>query len=447
VGDEVINSGIFRMVNGSIETIAIPGGPANGAGPGVTFKSLLNLIAFNDDNLTATRVQLMGPGINVSNDSGLYLTWFGGFQLGIREGNAAPGVPGTSCDGFGFTMPLLGSDGQIAFDVSLKGATDVSSSRWRGWPGAVTSLAKEGDPTPEGGVFGGLTPYFWTMSLSDSGAAFRSPIETVTGAKQAIWHASGGAANTVSSLAVEGDLGPLGFYETIGSQVPNTSGDGRTIFTARFAAFGLPDAEDSAILSVASGEAAAVLLCEGDWAYGFGAGVEIDDVASFDNYAAFATNDTGWTLIRAQVRGPGINKTNTIGFWTIDPDGDIHYVGRTGVFLSFDGEPVRLVETISPQFGVGPQSGRRSSINNRGDVALAIRFTNGDAAVVVAQLPSARPGDINLDGAVDAKDLAMLLGAWGTNGPVGTGGDVDLDGDTDGQDLGALLGAWGPCRN
>jgi len=48
-------------------------------------------------------------------------------------------------------------------------------------------------------------------------------------------------------------------------------------------------------------------------------------------------------------------------------------------------------------------------------------------------------GDLNGDGAVDASDLAVLLGAWGANG-----GPADLDGDgqVNASDLAVLLGAW-----
>lgn len=50
------------------------------------------------------------------------------------------------------------------------------------------------------------------------------------------------------------------------------------------------------------------------------------------------------------------------------------------------------------------------------------------------------PGDIDGNGAVDAADLAALLGAWGT-------ADADLNGSgsTDAADLSILLGSWGGC--
>jgi hypothetical protein len=56
--------------------------------------------------------------------------------------------------------------------------------------------------------------------------------------------------------------------------------------------------------------------------------------------------------------------------------------------------------------------------------------------------PDACVGDLSADGAVDAADLGILLGAWGTTGPMG---DLNGDGAVDGSDLASLLGAWGTC--
>lgn len=53
--------------------------------------------------------------------------------------------------------------------------------------------------------------------------------------------------------------------------------------------------------------------------------------------------------------------------------------------------------------------------------------------------PSCNPADLNCDGHVDAQDLAILLGAWGSAGP----GDLNADGHVDAQDLAILLGSWG----
>jgi endonuclease/exonuclease/phosphatase family metal-dependent hydrolase len=50
--------------------------------------------------------------------------------------------------------------------------------------------------------------------------------------------------------------------------------------------------------------------------------------------------------------------------------------------------------------------------------------------------------DLNNDGNTDGADLGLLLGAWGTSGPLA---DINNDGNVDGADLGILLGAWGAC--
>ncbi|MBL9121788.1 MAG: hypothetical protein JNL80_17925 [Phycisphaerae bacterium] len=51
------------------------------------------------------------------------------------------------------------------------------------------------------------------------------------------------------------------------------------------------------------------------------------------------------------------------------------------------------------------------------------------------------PVDLNGSGAVDAGDLAILLGEWGGAGSA----DFNSNGVVEGGDLAVLLGAWGPC--
>jgi hypothetical protein len=64
------------------------------------------------------------------------------------------------------------------------------------------------------------------------------------------------------------------------------------------------------------------------------------------------------------------------------------------------------------------------------------------AAVTLSISLPACPADLNRSGQVDAADLAILLGGWGS-----TAGEADLDGNgtVGGSDLAILLGAWGVC--
>jgi hypothetical protein len=54
-------------------------------------------------------------------------------------------------------------------------------------------------------------------------------------------------------------------------------------------------------------------------------------------------------------------------------------------------------------------------------------------------------GDLNLDGAVNAADLAILLGAWGSSACAGSAccaPDLTNDGVIDAADIAVLLGQW-----
>jgi len=57
------------------------------------------------------------------------------------------------------------------------------------------------------------------------------------------------------------------------------------------------------------------------------------------------------------------------------------------------------------------------------------------------------PADIDGSGAVNAIDLAIVIGYWGTDGgrqyPQA---DIDGSGEIDGADLATLLGSWGACE-
>jgi autotransporter-associated beta strand protein len=65
---------------------------------------------------------------------------------------------------------------------------------------------------------------------------------------------------------------------------------------------------------------------------------------------------------------------------------------------------------------------------------------NGVANGVMLEIAVA--GDVNLDGAVNGKDLAVVLADWGKTGQTWAQGDVTYDGVVNGKDLAVILANW-----
>ncbi|TVQ55342.1 MAG: hypothetical protein EA377_03570, partial [Phycisphaerales bacterium] len=133
---------------------------------------------------------------------------------------------------------------------------------------------------------------------------------------------------------------------------------------------------------------------------------------------------------------------NDMGMWVREADGEWHYVIRRGQYMALEDGVFRVVDTFAVLPGYGLHTGYRPGINNRGDIAMRINFTDGTSAIVVAELPACI-GDLNNDDMVNVFDLLMLLESWGVcnNCPA----DLNDDGSVNVFDLLALLENWGAC--
>lgn len=125
-----------------------------------------------------------------------------------------------------------------------------------------------------------------------------------------------------------------------------------------------------------------------------------------------------------------------------------------GTLYAVDGGAVKAFEKSSAGGWTPGDAGALNGIDVGSMVRIAKSRSNFDPALHDTadwqnvddpeQLGTLVPdclGDLDGNGAVDAADLAILLGGWG-----GTGlGDLDQSGVIDGGDLARLLGAWGSC--
>lgn len=106
---------------------------------------------------------------------------------------------------------------------------------------------------------------------------------------------------------------------------------------------------------------------------------------------------------------------------------------RVCAFINGQGHDFVSNQVLGP-IGGGPNLGEPRALNFAnipGEQFFTVTASSGPAC----------PADLDGNGAVDASDLAALLGGWGT-----ANGDIDGSGSTDAADLAALLAAWGSCN-
>ncbi len=121
--------------------------------------------------------------------------------------------------------------------------------------------------------------------------------------------------------------------------------------------------------------------------------------------------------------------------------------GSVKVFAPTAASPGWTPDATSPFNGL-PGGGRiamlRNSTNYDPNFHSGPQWFNLLPADIGEQAPDVLDclADQNADGSVDAADLAVLLGAWGTGGDAG---DINQDATVNGADLALLLGAWGRC--
>lgn len=155
---------------------------------------------------------------------------------------------------------------------------------------------------------------------------------------------------------------------------------------------------------------------------------------SCDRQAARFTEETGWEIF--SICGP------YNGAVDINDHGDMVMQIQLKSYVRFEGLGTYLIEDlivneIGEWYAITFAS---LAINNARQLVVTATNPTTNQTGVLLLTPVAIPGDIDGDGAVDAADLAALLGAWGQC--RGCGADVNEDGVVDAADLAILLGNW-----
>ena len=203
-----------------------------------------------------------------------------------------------------------------------------------------------------------------------------------------------------------------------------------------------------------------------------------------DGYCSASCSDTTYEFIASvELPGTGINRASgSSGYADYTTDIGVMSPGQSVGIAIVNGDPqweddILSVyidwnadedfddtgEEVATGSGVGPYSLGFTVPTGQpeGDTRMRIRLHDGgfdgmapcgtaqygeveDYTIRVEAGSTPCVGDVNDDGEVDAADLGLLSGSWGSC-PSPCAADLNGDGDVDAADLGLLIGAWGVC--
>ncbi len=139
---------------------------------------------------------------------------------------------------------------------------------------------------------------------------------------------------------------------------------------------------------------------------------------------------SGWEFVG------GCATTTAAG--SINARGDCSgYVLNGGIWMSFVGETNVAPGELLAESEAGWFITGLGTVTDGREILASGRFGAGGTTQLLRLVPEPA-ADLDGDGRVNAADLAILLGAWGTDGA----GDLDGDGAVGAADLALLLGAW-----
>jgi hypothetical protein len=358
------DAGIWSGQSGSLQVAAREGNGAPGTGAGINFSSF-NSPELNGAGQVAIHAFLTGPGVTGTNDNGIWRRTASTTDLVAREGNAAPGSAGAT---FGFpAVPLINDVGQLAFDAQITGGAGV----WRGAPGAVQLIARNGIQAPGAPAGVNFSTTFRNVGLNKSGqVAFLADLV-------------GSGVDATNEIGIwTGNESTLQLVARTGSPAPGTTAgvrfesleptslneSGQVAFMGTLVGGGTHVGNNQGLWR---GAAIGVQLVvrEGDPAPGAAAGVMLS------GFQIAGLNDSGQVAFSAGLSGVGVNTANDRGIYLADAEERIEVIR--------EGNPLAGSTINSFQLYLGPEARSRTSFNSFGQVAYAAALTDGRQGVFV----------------------------------------------------------------
>ena len=368
---------LTRLVNW--QNVTAPGG--NGS---VTLANLEKQpTVLNNKGLSGFVATLTGTG-RTNDDSAIYRTnATGGLTEIVREGHAVPegnGVFDQILTGASF-HPILNETGQLAFRAKLIGANVNNSNNqgiYRGAGGTtLTKIARSGDTLPGGGTIHSFSSV-GGPDMNDSGeVVFPVDLDGDT-TTEAIYKGSGGA---LTKIAREGDPIPnspdtfaaFNYYARINNkgQVAFNAAVLHTNPTSTYWAIFRGDGT-AANNKLVVKEGQAVPVGRG----GTFRGLSINGTLN-DNLSGFCLNSSGQVAFRAGIDTNGDTTVDEYGIYLFDGSQLLQVARTNDTFVWPDNKSgtitaLQFAGTTAATIGNGVAPTERSGLNDAGQVAFGI---------------------------------------------------------------------------
>jgi hypothetical protein len=311
----------------ALRTVAFTGQPAPGTPSGTTFESFSSHYfigdidpifrgpVLNDAGQTAFRANLLGSGVDSTNNQGVWSEGSGSLALVARTGSQAPGAPsgmnfGLYSLGFELFTPALNNAGQTAFYGAL---ADDRLGLWSEGSGSLALVAADGVHAP----------------VLPSGVNF--------------------------SYAIFDEGNRKNFTDW-----PHLNDAGQIVFTTALVGTGVTPSTDMGVWLGKDVNNLALVDRKGDQAAGLATGVR------YHAQLPVALNDAGQTAVVSYLQGIGVNSSNNTAFFYGSP-GNLTFVARAGDQAPDMPSGVTIEGLFAP-----------IEINNAGKIAFQAWMTGGD---------------------------------------------------------------------
>ena len=358
----------------------------------------------NDAAAIAIRASLrQGTGdATSSTDSGIWgPTVTAAFGLIARKGTTQVGGTATGTRFEGFGEPVLNDLGQVVFRADLRiGTGDVTGGNAEGIWRTTT------DPTPVLVARTGVTHAWGTAAGTRFNSfgeptvnnaehvAFAAALRTGTGDATPV-NASGIWGPTPSSaldLIVRAGSGPApgtnGTFRAFNSPVLNAVDQVAFVGSLRQDSADVNGTNDSGVWGPRGDGTLALIAREGMDAPGTAEGVKF---AEFTSRSDPVLNAAGQIAFMAGLRSDSprapIDSANDEGIWLYNPWQDaLVLIAREGDRFDIGDGSGRTVASVAMLSRAGGQDGRATSLNENGQLAFVLGFTDGSQGVFVADV-------------------------------------------------------------